>query len=368
MAAPAYAANEPATTSAHDRSESVSSVAAPNSDTVFGQAESSLTDTGSVEGTSAEIKKPAGPRYVYYRIYAEDGAIPSVNPVYSDDPYLGRIPARLVTPPHTALNLRRCLSDIENIGDKITTRLFISASSQNPMDDTGRVSIHAYPGPGHMPNEPVALVAMCAGSSLSKPKEEITQQEDPLVPREGAMPVEMRYIYYQVYKTRAVRSKQPANSNDPYVGRINVDCVPPPHTAASIMRCISKIEELDYSLQSQLFTDISSESPIGEGHVSILTSDCPGSTPDDPMAFVEMPAPAYPAFNKRMRVTVQWPQSSGNPNWLMDKVGEIVRISNDEPQSQSYVYNGASLQGLAYEAVNDAGQRGLVYKTHVTPC
>jgi hypothetical protein len=94
-----------------------------------------------------------------------------------------------------------------------------------------------------------------------------------------------------------VKSKQPADSNDPYVGCINVDSIPPPHAAASIMRCISKIEELDNTWQSQLFTNISSESPISEGHVSILTSDRPGSTPEDPMAFVELPSPA-----KQLRV------------------------------------------------------------------
>jgi hypothetical protein len=56
------------------------------------------------------------------------------------------------------------------------------------------------------------------------------------------------------------------------------------------MRCISKIEKLNNNLQSQLFTSISSESPMSEGHVSILTSDRPGFTLEDPMAFVELPA------------------------------------------------------------------------------
>src|ERR1700735_5629733 len=133
---------------------------------------------------------------VYYRTYAEDGAIPSANSVYSDDPYLGRIPAKLVTPPHTAINLRPCLSDVENIDDTVTTTLFISASSQNPMDDTGRVSIQAYPGRGCTPNEPVALVAMSSARSLSGPKEAVPAQEpeeDPLPARECATPVEIRY-------------------------------------------------------------------------------------------------------------------------------------------------------------------------------
>jgi hypothetical protein len=123
-------------------------------------------------------------------------------------------------------------------------------------------------------------------------------------------------------------SKQPASSSDPYVGRLSVNSIPPPHTATSIMRRISKVEMLEMSTRSQLFTSISSELPMGEEHVSILTSGCPGSTPEDPLAFVveskwltQVPAPTsasavesvrypplsteirnhFPAFTKPMR-------------------------------------------------------------------
>ena len=95
---------------------------------------------------------------VYYRVYTQDGAIPTVNPVYSDDPYLGRISARCVAPPHTASSLRRCLSNVQNISTGIQTNLFIATSSEAPMNDSDRVSILAHTGPGHTANEPVALV------------------------------------------------------------------------------------------------------------------------------------------------------------------------------------------------------------------
>ena len=122
---------------------------------------------------------------VYYRTYAEDGAIPSKNPVYSDDPYLGRIPATRITPPHTAINLKKCLSGAEDIDINITTSLFNSASSQTPMEDGGRVSILAYPGPGCTPHEPMALVAVFP-SSLSEAAANLPSQE-------GTTPVEIRY-------------------------------------------------------------------------------------------------------------------------------------------------------------------------------
>lgn len=319
---------------------SASSIAFPDSDSVFDQA-----------GSSADITKPAGPRYselgcyphpkllddkllsVYYRVYAEDGAIPSTNHVYSDDPYLGRILAELVAPPHVVISLKRCLLSVENIDNTTIASLFIASSSRTPMDDGGRVSILAYPGPGCTPNEPMALVVKLSGSY--KRPVDVKSPEAVLLPsQEGPTPFETRYstrykesskslilltsapVYYRIYKQQgAVLSKQPADPNRPSVGRINVDSIPPPHTAESMMRCISKIEELDNSKQSQLFIDISSEFPIGDRHVSILSSDRPGSSPDNPMAFVvepvlagPSPAPVvvptpYPTFKKLIRVT-----------------------------------------------------------------
>ena len=47
------------------------------------------------------------------------------------------------------------------------------------------------------------------------------------------------------------------------------------------------------STRSQLFTSVSSELPMGQEHISILTSSRPGYTPEDPMAFIvdsELPA------------------------------------------------------------------------------
>ena len=86
------------------------------------------------------------------------------------------------------------------------------------------------------------------------------------------------------------------------------------------MRCISKIEEITYSGQSQLFIDISSESPIGEGHVSIFTSDYPGSTPDYPMAFVTSPATQYPSPEPRRlsrRNHIETQQGGRPPAWAI---------------------------------------------------
>jgi hypothetical protein len=113
---------------------------------------------------------------VYYRVYAEDGLIPSANPAYSDDIYLGRILATRVSPPHAAINIMHCLSGVESIDEGVATTLFLTASSLSPMDNNDRVSILAYPGPGCTPDKPMVLVAKFSASEHS-----------PRVVRKGAL-------------------------------------------------------------------------------------------------------------------------------------------------------------------------------------
>jgi hypothetical protein len=114
-------------------------------------------------------------------------------------------------------------------------------------------------------------------------------------------------VYYRVYKIQgATQSKQPADPSDLTVGYINVDSITPPHTAASVKRCIAKSEGLEDWKESQLCISISSESTVGEAKfVSLLTSDRPWSTPGDPMAFIEAP---HARWNKRLKVVHGWSQ------------------------------------------------------------
>jgi hypothetical protein len=107
-------------------------------------------------------------------------------------------------------------------------------------------------------------------------------------------------VYYRVYtEDGAIPTKHPISSNNMYLGCIVAELVAPPHTASSIMRYISKIEEIDHSPKSKLFSNLSSKSPISDGIISILTSGCAGSMPEDPMAFLCSKS----KFTKKLRVT-----------------------------------------------------------------
>ena len=103
---------------------------------------------------------------VYYRIYAEDGAIPSKTPV-AGDPFLGRIKARSVPPPHTAKTVKRSIAKVENINDRTCTTIFLTPFSKSPMGDAEKVTVLNGTGPGSSPQEPLALVARMSDSERS---------------------------------------------------------------------------------------------------------------------------------------------------------------------------------------------------------
>ena len=86
-------------------------------------------------------------------------------------------------------------------------------------------------------------------------------------------------------------SKVAIDPKTPSLGRIRADSVAPPHSPASIKRCILRVEGTPELTRADLFADISSYTPLKEGHISFLLTDCPGVSPNEPMTIVllEMP-------------------------------------------------------------------------------
>ena len=103
---------------------------------------------------------------VYYRIYAEDGAIPSKTPT-TGYPFVGHFKARAVPPPHTAKAVKHRIAKVEDIKDPTSTSLFLTLYSQSPMDDVDMVNILKGTDPGSTPQEPLALVAKMSDSERS---------------------------------------------------------------------------------------------------------------------------------------------------------------------------------------------------------
>jgi hypothetical protein len=104
---------------------------------------------------------------VYYRIYADDGAIRSKTPVAPGYPFLGRIQVESVSPPRNLKAVKSRIIKVENIKDGERSSLFLTSYSQSPMDGADMVSILNGTGPGSTPQEPLALVAKMSDSARS---------------------------------------------------------------------------------------------------------------------------------------------------------------------------------------------------------
>ena len=96
-------------------------------------------------------------------------------------------------------------------------------------------------------------------------------------------------MYYLLYADNCeMPSKAAFDPEEPSLGRIRADCVAPPHSLASIKRCISRVERTPELAHADLFADISCDTPLKDGHISILQTDCPGLSLNEPMAIVQM--------------------------------------------------------------------------------
>ena len=84
-------------------------------------------------------------------------------------------------------------------------------------------------------------------------------------------------------------SKVAVDPEKPSLGRIRADSVTPPHSPAAIKRCISRVERSPALANADLFLDLSCDAPSKEGYISILRTDGPGLSPNEPMAIVQLP-------------------------------------------------------------------------------
>jgi len=157
------------------------------------------------------------------------------------------------------------------------------------MGDADKVDILDCTGSGSTPQVPLALVAKMSDSERSALEAEgrcelaSTAEPDTTTP-------EIQYLYYLLYANDCeMASKVAIDPEEPSLGRIRADSIPPPRSLASIKRCISRVERTPELAHADLFADISCDAPLKEGHISILLTDGPGLSPNKPMAIVQMP-------------------------------------------------------------------------------
>ena len=124
-------------------------------------------------------------------------------------------------------------------------------------------------------------------------------------------------VYYVLYADGcAIQSKAAFDFKKLFLGRIRVDSVAPPHSVASIKRCLSRVERnLAIAYAADLFVDISGETPLKEGHISLRT-DGPGMSPNAPIAIIlapPIPGPANGRYLIKNRAADIYWNASYNP-------------------------------------------------------
>ena len=97
-------------------------------------------------------------------------------------------------------------------------------------------------------------------------------------------------MYYQLYSdSYETPSKVAFDPEEPSLGRIRADSVAPPHSPASIKRCISRVERTPALAHADFFADVSCDTPLKENYISLIHSDGPGLSANEPVAIVRMP-------------------------------------------------------------------------------
>ena len=286
---------------------------------------------------------------VYYLLYGNDCEIPSRVAIDPGKPSLGRIRADSVPPPHSPASIKRCISRVERNPKLTHSDLFADISCDAPLKE-GHISNLPTDGPGLSPNEPMAIVQMeISGSTSQEPLALVVKISDSKrsalesrgrggllsAAEPDTVPPEIRYrtsishsptfifltiwgeVYYLLYGNDCeMPSRVAIDPGKPSLGRIRADSVPPPHSPASIKRCISRVERNPKLALSDLFADLSCDTPLKEGHISNLLTDGPGLSPNEPMAMVQVEVPdgryiiksraAYQNSSTRSHVSWSW--------------------------------------------------------------
>ncbi|EDR06317.1 uncharacterized protein LACBIDRAFT_329007 [Laccaria bicolor S238N-H82] len=236
---------------------------------------------GDSDGTGGEM----APRYLYYRLYTKDGAIQSFNPIYSNDPSISRILPKSITPPHTALSLKKHLCKIEGVAGS-NALLFEALSSDAAIPDSTRLKLRGHLGLGVSSREPMALVVGVVevenrSSGPDQAQEVVSENPDQH---------ETHYIYYRVYDEEGeVNSRTAFDGNDASLGRVDTLSVAPPYTVASLKSCIAKAEHI-VDREIQLFEDTDGEALMKDAdRASFRAETFPGCLEDDPLALIYGP-------------------------------------------------------------------------------
>lgn len=337
------------------------STASPNSSSGL----YSLGGRGGGPSHGTQQAEATSPRYLYYRLYATDGAIRSWNPIYSNDLFISRILRKSLTPPRTALSLKMYICKIEGLAGS-NASVFESLSSDVAMADSARLALRGNVDLGASSREPMVLVvgAPEAGKRSNAPRMGNKFIENP-------DPCETRYIYYRVYgKEGEENSKTAFDESDTFLGRVDTLSVAPPYTVASLKTRIVKVEGIA-DQEIQLFEDTDGEVLMKDtDRAPFFAETFPGCVQAEPLAVVHGPKTPSSTSTMTKAIRAKYNFTPGNDisTWHTYSMGEILHTDGVKTTSIFAYSDGYQKNHRCYMAVNSAGREACVHLDNFTFC
>ncbi|KAF8212658.1 hypothetical protein K438DRAFT_1957276 [Mycena galopus ATCC 62051] len=325
------------------------------------------------ETSSPPVYQPL--RYVYYRVYATYGPIPSKRASDPTNPFIGP-------------SLKRTLAHAECIPDPLSLRtdLYRLPSDETPIPDAEVVPIlgTAY-GTAATPADALALVFV---DSFSDEEE----QGVPQVDGGHALSSVAQDVYYRLHTRHGEDFSASAfDLDEPALGRIDISIVAPPRDALAIKRSVARAEGKPVYAFADLYTDLW-DGPVANNtciSVGAGFGEFRGSSVADALRLVQ-PERRPGLYNRPLQVLQAQKPPSG-PNlmyqfqrlrrslpfpWLEVFAGDIVHTDGviqmvDVLAKANGVTHGPDVISFnqemfsnqpqpVYTAVNAVGVRGLI--------
>ncbi|KAJ7213386.1 hypothetical protein GGX14DRAFT_563710 [Mycena pura] len=265
-------------------------------------------------------------------------------------PFVGRIKATAIPPPHTVASLKRALVHAEELPDPTgeLTGLFETKDSRTAMLPGSQMFILTG-NIGATPETALALVFHAElGTNTSSFEHLSTLMSPP------------KYLYYRLYMhTCEDTSAHSFAEGEPALGRIDRALIAPPRDVSSIKRRIAKVEGKPIYIFADLHLDTTAKSPQAS---NAQVADSCGATAHAPILIVQ-PERRAGLHNRPLLVLSaadaqgwSWIQS----RWLSPLVGDILHSDG----ISHIVKDKAGWSTVVYTAVDTKGRTGWIKTAH----
>ncbi|KAJ7696184.1 hypothetical protein B0H14DRAFT_3529837 [Mycena olivaceomarginata] len=284
------------------------------------------------------------PRYVYYHAYTPDGVLRCKNPL-KDNPFIGRLKATSVPPPHTVASLKRAIVQAEGLPDPAgdLTSLFETRNARNSMVSTARVDILTG-DLGATVKTPIALVLIANPTPLLP-----VASEDEVGDHLGN---QLPPLYYRLYNRGGEeKSVRRFDANEPGLGNVKREPICPPRNALSVKHRIGEVEGKPIYQYADLFKDLQADRPLSSAG---FVPDAAGSTQEHPILLVQ-PERRPGLYNRPVQIVALPPQPyirQTLSNRLSLSVGDILQTDGITQYKPG--------EGNMYTAVDKNGRKGWI--------